>query len=524
MNLLHRTAEEMSILVSGTYDASSTDIKYYDYLSWDPRGVNNTTPRLNCFSDSSASDNWNLQNEANGIDSSSSFAVSNLWARSKALADGCSVGPEILRHMNTAPVIADMVAIIEAHGSWRQKQAEVWLSSCEGKAVMKGKSSDHLYSTEAVLARTRWVQGEEKLNYWGFSYGTLVGSTFATLQPDRVGRVLIDGVCDTTDYYNAGWLTNLQDTDQVMEHFYEYCSLAGPSKCAMNLGNTSAATIKSQVEALVPSLREDPVAVSATETQGPQIITYSDLMQMIRGKLYKPMTGFKPMAELLADLVHGNGSAFAVYKSELHKPSCPLNGCPNPNVDAEPCVQSTAWETTAAIMCSDAVDVSNGTKDDFKNIISTLVGQSKWFGEAWSTIAMQCLHWKTKAAWTLAPEDVGAMTAHPILLVGNTWDTVTPLRNAVTMSQKFPGSVVLEQRSDGHCSSAAPSICSATLIRAYFQTGVLPEKGTVCEVDEIPLVGKVDEARVLSVGDAELLAAIKTIEEVIGDGFFNAPI
>lgn len=511
----------MSILISGSFSDSASNTKYFDYISWDPRGVNNTTPRLNCFSDASSSDTWNLQNEANGIDGNSSAAVSNLWARSKAMGEGCSVGPEILRHMNTAPVIADMVAIIEKHGEWRAKQAETWLS-CPMNVL--SKASDPLYTREAVLERTRWIQGEEKLNYWGFSYGTLIGSTFATLQPYRVGRVVIDGVCDTTDYYHAGWLTNLQDTDQVMEHFYSYCASAGPSKCAMNLGNTTAAEIKLQVESLIPSLREDPIAVIATDSQGPQIITYSDMMQMIRQKLYKPIVGFPVMAELLADLVHGNGSAFAVYKSELHKPSCPLNGCPNPNAEIEPCVQATAWETTAAIMCSDAIDVSDGTKDDFKGIIGTLVGQSRWFGEAWSTIAVQCLHWKTKAKWTLKAEDVGSVTAWPMLMVGNTWDTVTPLRNAVTMSKKFPGSVVLEQQSDGHCSSAAPSLCSAKHIRAYFQTGALPAKGTVCEVDEVPLVGKVNEERVLEVGDAEMLGAMERLGRVVGDGFFIAPI
>jgi hypothetical protein len=54
------------------------------------------------------------------------------------------------------------------------------------------------------------------------------------------------------------------------------------------------------------------------------------------------------------------------------------------------------------------------------------------------------------------------------------------------MSAAFPGSRVLEQASQGHCSLSAPSVCSARHIRAYFQTGVLPENGTVCEVGHEP--------------------------------------
>jgi pimeloyl-ACP methyl ester carboxylesterase len=524
INFLGRAGEELSTIVNTpTSGPASADAKYFDFISWDPRGVNNTTPRLNCFPDAASSDVWNFQNEADGIDANSTAGVSHLWARSKALGEGCSHGNEILEHMNTAPVVADMVAIIERHGEWRSKIAESWLESCEGRSATKNKEVDSLYSKDAILERTRWRKGEEKLLYWGFSYGTLIGSTFSTLQPHRVGRIILDGVVDSTDYYHAGWLSNLQDTDPIMDHFYEYCSAAGPTKCALNLGNTTAAEIKSQVEALVPNLREDPIAVPGTATLGPEIITYSDMMQMIRNVLYSPIKRFPQMAELLADLIHGNGTAFASFKKQLHKPSCPLQGCPNPN--AEPCLAPTAWETTAAIMCSDATDVSNGTKDDLKRIITTLIGQSKWMGEAWSTIAMQCIHWKARAAWTLKAEDVGGNTSHPVLLIGNTLDTVTPLRNAITMSTKFPGSVVLQQNSDGHCSGSSPSICTSKYIRDYFQTGGLPAKGVVCQPEELPLIGKIgSEERILSVEEQKVLEAMERLKDVIDDVRFFAPV
>lgn len=75
-------------------------------------------------------------------------------------------GPEGAgEHMSTPVVATDMLSIVDAFS-----------------ATDSGKSS----AGNASL-----------LNYWGFSYGTFIGHTFASLYPDRVGRVTIDGQCSS---------------------------------------------------------------------------------------------------------------------------------------------------------------------------------------------------------------------------------------------------------------------------------------------------------------------------------------
>jgi hypothetical protein len=45
------------------------------------------------------------------------------------------------------------------------------------------------------------------------------------MHPDRVGRVVLDGVCDSDDYYHGGfgYISNLKDTDGIIDRFCEYC-------------------------------------------------------------------------------------------------------------------------------------------------------------------------------------------------------------------------------------------------------------------------------------------------------------
>jgi len=99
---------------------------------------------------------------------------------------------------------------------------------------------------------------------------------------------------------------------------------------------------------------------------------------------------------------------------------------------------------------------------------------------------------------------------------------VTPVVNARKMANGFPSSVVLTQNSDGHCTLSAPSLCTAKHVRAYFQSGALPPKGTVCEVDELPFIGNVTHGDVgmLSDEDTKLMDAMKGGPEGI-ESFFK---
>lgn len=63
------------------------------------------------------------------------------------------------------------------------------------------------------------------------------------------------------------------------------------------------------------------------------------------------------------------------------------------------------------------------------------------------------------------------------------------LCSAYAMAERFPGSTILEVDAEGHCMMSSPSLCMARHVRAYFQSGALPESGTVCDDNEKPFIG-----------------------------------
>lgn len=402
-------------------ESSSANSRYFDIISFDPRGVNSTTPHLSCFHSDFEHQRFLTTTEAIGHFGSSNVAFGEIYSRTIAFAETCTQkNNSLLHHMNTAPVVADMVAMIEAHGRWREEKVRISIEQSDFR------NSRNKAEKDAIIARTAYKKSNEKLQYWGFSYGTLLGATFASLQPNRVGRLIIDGVVNSTDYYEGKWLSNLQDSDQIIYAFGEYCHQAGPERCA--LWRKSPAMVLQELERVLHEVWDNPVPAPGTAIRGPEIITYSDVMSLIRLGLYNPIKNANRIATLVQDLSVRSGSAFADYKAELAKPDCKSwTGKPD---DPDLCAPVFDPPISSGVICTDSVDLTNMTRDEFASRLEILNGQSKWMGNMWGSITLPCFGWNARPKWRLERE-VGSDTSHPILLIGNTYDCVTPVRKYV---------------------------------------------------------------------------------------------
>lgn len=173
VNLARLHGQNLQTIIDSPVNSSSLESKYFDIVAFDPRGVGYTTPSFTCFANAQQRLLWQIASDTDGLLGSSDVAFSRIWARKKALAEVCDeVGDEkIIGRMNTPIVAMDMAAIVEALATWRREKI--------------GTSHRDL----------------DKLQYWGFSYGTLLGETFASMYPHLVGRLVLDGVVDSDRHY-----------------------------------------------------------------------------------------------------------------------------------------------------------------------------------------------------------------------------------------------------------------------------------------------------------------------------------
>ncbi|GAB7344992.1 hypothetical protein MBLNU457_3416t1 [Dothideomycetes sp. NU457] len=481
---------------------------FHDILSFDPRGVGLTEPAVSCSGGIAASTSWRIRAMEEGTLNSSNAALGRLWSMSHALGQACSeVGEDsIHRYLSTASVARDMLEIVEAHGRWRERKAQELLTTAD----LDNRQYQHL----------KHRPGTEKIQYWGFSYGTYLGTTFASMFPDRIHRFMLDGVVDAEDYTAGLWYDNLVDTEKSVDTFYSNCARVGYPTCPLAGPKATAADVKKRVQDLVLHRHFNPLAVSGPGYS--QIISYSDIRTLIFAALYSPMATYPFMSKLLAGVEKGDGSAFAQVLKLFYSFSCSNNeqtdSLPFPTPIWNKTLSTTDPFASAAIACGDGEPQQYLNKTSFWSHVEATTALSPTLGDIWPMIRMQCAGYPLRPVYRYTGPWTGN-TSFPILWLSNTMDPVTPRASALKMAKGFPGSVVLTQDAPGHCSLSGYSRCTREYIRTYMNEGVMPPEETVCDVDVLPFGPAAGDVVAQDVRiEAEMHAAVSTGLMMAGGG------
>jgi pimeloyl-ACP methyl ester carboxylesterase len=365
--------------------ADNKTAKFFDVISFDPRGIGNTSPKFRCLPNFIEQWNYMREQSAYGLPGSSFTTFTNLWTNTRTLADSCSkraIEAGIGEHMSTTSVARDIVEIFERHGEWREQEARRLLSS-------------FTQSQTELSDRVKHQPGQEMVQYWGISYGTVIGATLADMYPDRVQRMILDGVVDSFDYYQGTRTTDLQDTDMELDKFAEYCWRGGPENCAL-YHEDGPNSIAQRFTNITQNLMHDPIGVPGTDNFTSGLATYGDLKAIFMAVSYHPLTMFHLLAELMADLENGNATALVQGRRRMS--SKILAGLPQkcltdgPYSDA--CFPShiDMGDTMimSAIECSDAEPQTNMTKEQYWIYVQDTIKQSKMAGDVWANARLPC--------------------------------------------------------------------------------------------------------------------------------------
>jgi pimeloyl-ACP methyl ester carboxylesterase len=285
-----------------------------DIIGFDPRGIGETTPVADCFAFPSHGKGteltpedisrgffhkflWALSGQETGMVNSSVDSLGKIDVRDRASTKLCQTKDalygedSILRHVSTPAVARDMISIIDAWDAWLEEKEE----------VDNSEDNDEIYSAEAV-EEDNSLDMKGQLVYWGFSYGTLLGATFAAMFPDRVGRVILDGVVDADYYVSPMWEESLLDVDKVMTSFFHFCHKAG-RECALYRDGDRELDVQARFEEAYEKLRNNPMKGVNPGSLTPTVFTHDILKFFIFRFLYSPIAAF-PMMALILDMVH----------------------------------------------------------------------------------------------------------------------------------------------------------------------------------------------------------------------------
>lgn len=280
---------------------------------------------------------------------------------------------------------------------------------------------DLLSYIKAEQAAAGKPEEDAKLSYVGMSYGTVLATTFASMFPKNVGRIIADGVLDASDYYDLGWKKNLQESDKALDKFNEYCFEAGPQNCSF--WGPSANNISNRFETILETLKYSPVPVEASELcQVPFLATYSDLKQYTLQALYNPLANFPILADVLSGLEAGNTTAYA-------------QAVTSGTIPANPCNDGSSGSTVDADTLIKCVDGYGGHKftnvSEYRAFVETLTKESAFFGEVWpnnaNTVACRAFTADLPEHGKLQKSIMETRnTSFPILFVAAETDPVTP--------------------------------------------------------------------------------------------------
>ncbi|MGW3668218.1 alpha/beta hydrolase [Streptomyces sp. NPDC005141] len=327
-------------------------------------------------------------------------------------------------------------------------------AACEKNS---GKVLPHVRTTDAArdMDLMRQVLGDDKLHYFGISYGTELGGVYAHLFPKNVGRAVFDGVVDPTQNPEQSSLGQARGFQLALDNFAEDCT-SKVEDCP--IGDT-AQDVKDRIAKLLKDLETKPIP-GVFPRELTQTAATSGIAQSLYSKDF-----WEYLTEGLQQAYDGDGRVLMLLSDSM-------------NGRSENGQYSNIAAANVSINCAD--DKPRYTADQVQSIVPEFRAASPLFGDylAWGMVS--CTDWAVAGA--ADHPDVSAPGSAPILVVGNTGDPATPYEGARAMVGALGEGVGVEltYKGQGHGAYDSKNKCVQGAVNGYLLQGKVPSSGTVC--------------------------------------------
>lgn len=252
------------------------------------------------------------------------------------------------------------------------------------------------------------------LNYFGYSYGTFLGQVFASMFPDRVGNMVLDGVLSLDLPLGENLTEITTPADGVIASFFVYCFELGP-ECLYYSGSSALDMYNRFNESFV---QLDPQRASAEGWANATDI--ANALLTLKTAFYYSLAAPDSLFGSLSDGLVALEQAIAIQNVALWTGQITaLIG------DAGPAGDANA-ELRLGTLCTDQSNKwYNKTLEDLAPIIEHF-REVSIVGEIVAKSMLGCLGWSIEAT-DVYSGPFGGDTATPILFVGNTYDPISPV-------------------------------------------------------------------------------------------------
>lgn len=318
-----------------------------------------------------------------------------------------------------------------------------------------GELTGHVSTVEAArdLDIIRQVVGDPSMHYFGTSYGTELGATYAELFPGRVSRMVLDAAVDPAVHGLELGLAQLRGFETALQAYLRDCVDSGECPLGGSVEEAEATLVD-----LMAQIDAEPLPGDDERELTTGWAFYGLALPLYAAELWPALT------QALTAALDGDGSVLLrladAYTSRLGGEYA-----------------NNSMEAFVAINCLD--DPTARTPAEIREALPRFEEASAVFGATFAWGSIGCPQWPVEPSRP-GPDEIDAAGAEPILVIGTTRDPATPYVWAQSLAEQLESGVLLTREGDGHGAFGHGNECIDDAVREYLLQGAVPEAGTTC--------------------------------------------